>query len=220
MKFFKNSVKVPHYLEERLKEILSDKGTFTLEGFFDEYQEMILASGSGETAKQNGEQAVTLPDRNLFLNRFIGTLLWLIKYRTLSTAKNNPRKLAFLDLRFDIETPKIVDKLFKQYDRDTIKESYDAMDIGCKKAYTGELQKVKRPRFLISPLWAENPEPPPLRVAARIFINDLDHETSRKPQEIRSDSRLEILMEERFRELSQSTADSCHEINFVWFFNR
>jgi hypothetical protein len=220
MLFFKNSVKVPHYLEERIKEILADKETFTLEGFFDEYQEMILVSGSGETAKQNGEQAVTLPDRNLFLNRFIGTLLWLIKYRTLSTAKNNPRKLAFLDLRFDIETPKIVDKLFKQYNRDTIKESYDAIDIGCKKAFTGELQKVKRPRFLISPLWTENPDPHPFRIAARIFINDLDHETSRKLREIGSDSRLEILMEERFRELTQSTADSCREINFVWIFNR
>jgi len=220
MKFFKNRVKVPHYLEERIKEILTDEGIFRLEGFFEEYQEMILGFSNGQSAKESGVQAFTLPDRDLFINRFIGTLLWLIKYRTLSTAKNSPRKLAFLDLRFDIETPKIVDKLFEHYDRDIIKESYDAMDIECKKAFTGEWQKIKRPRFLISPLWATNPEPPPLRVAARIFINDLDHETSSKTQEIGSDSGLEILMEERFRELTQSTADSCREISFVWIFNR
>ena len=220
MLFFKNSVKVPHYIEERIKEILTDEGTFTLEGFFDEYQEMILASGNGEIAKEGGGQAVTLPDRDLFLNRFIGTLLWLIKYRTLSTAKNSTRKLAFLDLRFDIETPKIVDKLFEHYDREIIKESYDAMDIGCKKAFTGEMQKDKRPRFMISPLWAKNPDPHPLRVAARIFANGLDHETLKRLQEIGSDSRFESLMEERFMEITQSAADSCREINFVWIFNR
>jgi len=220
MLFFKNSVKVPHYLEERIKEILADKETFTLEGFFDEYQEMILDSGSGKTAKNMGEEAITLPDRNLFINRFIGTLLWLIKYRTLTTAKNSPRKLAFLDLRFDIETPKIVDKLFAHYDRDIIKESYDAMDIECKKAFTGEWQKVKRPRFLISPLWTENPNPHPLRVAARIFTNGFESEKLQNFQETGSDSRFENLLEERFREITQSTADSCREINFVWIFNR
>ena len=220
MLFFKNSIKVPHYVEERIQEILSDKGTFTLEGFFDEYQEMVRTSDSGKTAKEGGDLTLTLPDRTLFLNRFTGTLLWLIKYRTLSTAKNSPRKLAFLDLRFDIETPMIVDKLFENYDRDIIKESYDVMDVECKKAFTGEWQKAKRPRFLISPLWGKNPDPHPFRVAARIFISGFDHEASRKLQEIGSDSRLEIRMEERFKELTQSTADACRKINFVWIFNR
>ena len=220
MKFFKNSVKVPDYLEERIKEKLTDDGIFTLEGFFAEYQELIVASGDGETALDDGQQVVTLPDRDLFINRFIGTLLWLIKYRTLSTAKNSPRKLAFLDLRFDIETPKIVDKLFERYARDTIKESYDAMDIGCKKAFTGELQKDNRPRFLISPLWGKNTDPHPFRVAARIFTNGFDHEILNRLQEIGSDSRFESMMEERFMEFTQSSADTCREINFVWMFNR
>ena len=129
-------------------------------------------------------------------------------------------QLAFLDLRFDIDTPKIVDKLFEHYDRDIIKESYDSMDIGCKKAFTGEWQKVKRPRFLISPLWTENPDPHPLRVAARFFANGFESETLKNFEEIGSDSRFEILLEERFRGLTQSVADSCREISFMWIFNR
>ena len=220
MKFFKNRVKVPHYLEERIKEILTDEGVFRLEGFFEEYQEMILGFSNGQSAKESGGLAFTLPGRDLFINRFIGTLLWLIKYRTLSTAKNSPRKLAFLDLRFDIETPKIVDKFFERYERDTIKESYDAMDIGCKKAYTGELQRDNRPRFLISPLWTENPDPHPFRVAARIFINGFDHDILKRIQEAGNDSRFDDLMEERFTEFTQSAEDSCQEIYFVWMFNR
>jgi hypothetical protein len=210
--FKKNRIRVPDYLEERINEILTDDGTFILEGFFDEVQEMLSELGL--------ELADAPPNRDHFINHFIGTLLWLIKYRTLITAKNSPRKLAHLDLRFDIETPKAVDKLFERYDRDTIKESYDTMDTECKKSFTGELQKDKKPRFLISPIWAANLDPNPLRIAGRIFVNSIDHKIFNRLQDTGNDSRLESMMEERFVEFSQPAADSCKDIHFVWMLNR
>jgi len=212
--FFKNLIKIPVYLEQRVKEMLTEDGIFRLENFFDEYQEMVSASGGDEASSESEKAAYTPPDRELFINRFIGTLLWLIKYRTLSTAKNKPAKLAFLDLRFDIVMPGIIDKFFQRYDTDTIKKSYDAMDVGCKKAFTGEMQKEKRPRFLISPIWAKNPVPPPFRVAARLFSDDFGREQNGE------NSKFESLLEERFMEFTQTAADSCKEINFWWIVNR
>jgi hypothetical protein len=103
--FFKKRVKVLEFIVERVKEFLTEGGTFTLESFFDEYQKILTFSGIDEEAGEREEETITLLDRDLFINRFIGTLLWLIKYRTLTSAKNSSRKLAFLDLKFDIEMP-------------------------------------------------------------------------------------------------------------------
>ena len=107
--FFKKRVKVLEFIVERVKEFLTEGGTFTLESFFDEYQKILTFSGIEEEAGEREEETITLLDRDLFINRFIGTLLWLIKYRTLTSAKNSSRKLAFLDLKFDIEMPAVID---------------------------------------------------------------------------------------------------------------
>jgi hypothetical protein len=216
--YFENRVKVPQYIEDRVNEVMTDEGIFILEGFFDEYAGMISTSGIDETTRVNGEQASTLPDRDLFINRFIGTMLWLIKYRTLSTAKNGPRKLAHLDLRFDIEMPLIIEKHFEKYDVNTIQEAYDNADIECKKAFTGEMQREERPRFMVSPIWAKNPEPHPVKIAARILVSAFDQEVPDNRET--ANENLENMMKERFMEFSQSAADSCKEINFVWMLNR
>jgi len=220
MFFKKNRIKVPDYLEERVKEILTDDGVFRLEGFFDEYQGMLSASRGDETTGESGNGIVTSPDRDLFINRFIGTMLWLIKYRTLTSAKNSPRKLAFLDLKFDIEMPAIIDSFFQHYDTDTIKESYDSLDLRCKKVFTGELQKGEEPRFLISPLWVKNPDPHPFHIAAQIFAGDVSHKAIVGNGESRNEDSLTYLVEKRFMEITQPVADASADINFVWMFNR
>jgi hypothetical protein len=219
--FFKKSrVKVPEYLEERVKEILTDGGIFRFGSFFDEFQGMLLASTSNETAGETVEGTVTPPNRDLFINLFIGTVLWLIKYRTLTSANNSPRKLAFLDLKFDIEMPDIIDKYFQQYDTETIKESYDSLDLRCKKAFTGELQKMDEPRFLVSPIWAKNLDPHPFNIAAQIFVEDIGHKSVLGNGQTGSANSLTGLMKKRFMELTQPAADASASINFFWMFNR
>jgi hypothetical protein len=222
MFFKKNRVKVPDYLEERVKEILIDNGAFRIEGFFDEYHTLLsnMAPSQHVSPMTAGGLAVTQVDRDLFNNRFIGTMLWLIKYRTLTSAKNSPRKLAFLDLKFDIEMPAIIDSCLQHYDTDTIKESYDSLDIRCKKVFTGELQKDDEPRFLISPLWAKNPDPHPFHIAAQIFVEDMGHDAVLGNGETGNGDVLTDLIERRFMELTQPVADVSADVNFVWMANR
>jgi hypothetical protein len=220
MFFKKNRVKVPEYIEDRVEEILNGEGVFKLESFFDEYQEILLTSGGGGPAGEGGEWTDTPLDRDLFINRFIGVLLWLIKYRTLSSSRNRPRKQAFLDLSFDIEMPDIVDRFFQRYDTGTIKESYDSMDLRCKKVFTGELQKAEEPRFLVSPLWAKNPDPHPFHIAAQIFVEDMGHNAVLAKDEAGNAHSFAGLIEKRFIEFTQPVANASADINFVWMFNR
>lgn len=216
--FFKKRVKVLEFIVERVKEFLTEGGTFTLESFFDEYQKILTFSGIEEEAGEREEETITLLDRDLFINRFIGTLLWLIKYRTLTSAKNSSRKLAFLDLKFDIEMPAVIDSCLQHYDTDRIKESYDSLDIRCKKVFTGELQKSKEPRFLVSPLWVGDPDPHPFHIAAQIFLEDMGHNAA--PGRVETGNGLIDLIERRFMELTQPVADAAADVNFVWMSNR
>jgi hypothetical protein len=216
--FFKKRVKVLEFIVERVKEFLTEGGTFTLESFFDEYQKILTFFGIEEEAGEREEETITLLDRDLFINRFIGTLLWLIKYRTLTSAKNSSRKLAFLDLKFDIEMPAVIDSCLQHYDTDRIKESYDSLDIRCKKVFTGELQKSKEPRFLVSPLWAGDPDPHPFHIAAQIFLEDMGHNAA--PGSVETGNGLIDLIERRFMELTQPVADAAADVNFVWMSNR
>ena len=209
--FFKKRVKVLEFIVERVKEFLTEGGTFTLESFFDEYQKILTFCGIEE-------ETIALLDRDLFINRFIGTLLWLIKYRTLTSAKNSSRKLAFLDLKFDIEMPAVIDSCLQHYDTDRIKESYDSLDIRCKKVFTGELQKSKEPRFLVSPLWVGDPDPHPFHIAAQIFLEDMGHNAA--PGDVETGDGLIDLIERRFMELTQPVADAAADVNFVWMSNR
>ncbi len=219
---FRNRIKVPDYLEERIKEILTDEGIFKFEGFFDEYHKILSNITSSEhmpsTATNN--QADTLAGRDFFTDRFIGTMLWLIKYRTLSTVRNSPRKLSFLDLSFDSEVPGIVDRFLQHYDTDTIKKSYESMDLRCKRFFTGELQKDSLPRFLISPLWTKNPDPHPFHIAAQIFAEDVGHQVFMGNGEFENGDSLIDLIEKRFMEFTQPIEDMSAEIFFLWIANR
>jgi len=221
-KFFKNRVMVTDYLEERMLEMLTDEGIFKKEGFFEEYHTILSNFTSSERVpptETNGPTVIPA-DRDLFINRFIGTFLWLIKYRTLTTARNSARKLAFLDLSFDIEIPKIIDRLFNRYDTDTIKESYDSMDLRCKKIITGELQKAALPRFLVSPLWTKNPDPHPFQIAARLFTEDVGHNAIAKDKEAGRGCSFIDEIQKRFIEFTQWITVESADINFLWLTNR
>ena len=64
--FKKNRIRVPDYLKERINEILTGDGTFILEGFFDEVQEMLSGLGL--------ERADAPSNRDYFINHFINKL--------------------------------------------------------------------------------------------------------------------------------------------------
>jgi hypothetical protein len=219
---FRNRIKVPDYLEERVKEILTDEGIFKLEGFYDEYYTILSNIPFSEhlPPTETREQADPPADRDLFIDRFIGTMLWLIKYRTLTTVKNSTRKLAFLDLSFDSEVPKIVDRLLQRYDTDTIKKNYESMDLRCKSFFTGELHWGGEPRFLISPLWAKNPDPHPFHIAAQIFVEDVGHKALLDNGASENGNRFINLLEKRFMEFTQPIEDMSAEIFFLWIANR
>lgn len=219
---FRNRIKVPDYLEERVKEILTDEGVFKLEGFYDEYYTILSNSTSSKhlPPTETREQADPPAGRDLFIDHLIGTMLWLIKYRTLSTVRNSPRKLAFLDLSFDSEVPKIVDRLLQRYDTDTIKKNYESMDLRCKSFFTGELQKDNLPRFLISPLWTKNSDPHPFHIAAQIFAEDVGHKTLIGDVESGNGNSFTDLIEKRFMEFTQPIEDMSAEIFFLWIANR
>lgn len=222
LKSFRNRIKVPDYLEERVKEILTDEGIFRLGGFYDEYHKILsnITPSEHVPSTETREQAVTPANRDLFTDHLIGTILWLIKYRTLSTVRNSPRKLAFLDLSFDSEVPDIIDRFLQRYDTDTIKKSYESMDLRCKRFFTGELQKENLPRFLISPLWAKNPDPHPFHVAAQIFVEDVGHQALMGNSEFENGDSLTDLIEKRFMEFTQPIEDISTEIFFLWIVNR
>jgi hypothetical protein len=123
--------------------------------------------------------------------------------------------MAYLDLNFDIAAPEVVDNLLENYNTELIKETYDVVDIGCKKAYTGELQRKEEPRFLVSPIWARNPDPHPFRVAARLFVGTIGHGTrsgmSKKPDQ----DKLGEALEKRFISMTQKAADAAKGVNLV-----
>ena len=213
--FFRKRVKVPEFLEGRFRDLINQDGLLILEGFFDEYREMKVVHHYESSRSETDTDDSLSADRDLFINRFIGTLLWLMKYRVLGNLFSSPRKLAYLDLTFDTATPDAVDKTFLHYDTEVINETYDIMDIGCKKAYTGELKKGDKPRFLVSPLWARNPDPHPFQVAAQLFIKIVESGPPLETlEETASDAFVDALVE-RFNEMTQKTADVAKGLNIT-----
>jgi len=213
--FFRKRVRVHEFLERRVGEFLTDDGIFTMEGFFHEYNDMLSEIGGRPVINGNPEDDLPSADRDLFVNSLLGTILWLIKYRTLSNQFNSPRKVAYLDLNFDTVTPEVVDKLLSRYNTQAIKETFDAMDIGCKQAYTGELKKADKPRFLVSPLWARDPDPHPFRIAAGLFIETIGHGLSAQPLEDTIRDVFLDALEKRFIEMTQKTADAAKGVNLI-----
>ena len=210
--FLRKRITVSQFLERRVTELMTVDGIFTLEGFYDEYSRILSDTGVGPDTEEAEEGTHPSVDRDLFINRFIGTLLWLIKYRILSNLFNSPRKQAYLDLNFDIAIPEIVDRRFICYNTEIIKQTYDNMDIGCKKAYTGEMQREDKPRFLVSPLWTKDPSPHPFRVAARLFMEALAHGTVRGvPDHPDSETLIDVL-EERFTSMTENAAQAARRV--------
>jgi hypothetical protein len=213
--FFRKRIRVPDFLEGRFRDLINQNGILILESFFDEYREMRLKHGYQKPLSEGDTPDSQSAERELFINRFIGTYLWLIKYRTLGNLFNSPRKLAYLDLTFDTATPDIVDKTFYHYDAAIIKETYDIMDIGCKKAYTGDLQKNDKPRFLISPLWARDVSPHPFRVAAQLFIQIAEYGPPPGSQEETAPAPFIDALVERFMEMTQKAAEVAKGLNIT-----
>lgn len=213
--FFRKRMRVPEFLEERFRDLINQDGILILESFFDEYREMKLKYEYERSVSESSNDKSLSADRDLFINRFIGTLLWLMKYRVLGNLFNTPRKLAYLDLTFDTATPDAVDKTFLHYDTALINETYDIMDIGCKKAYTGDLQNLDKPRFLISPLWARDVDPHPFRIAARLFIEIVENGPPLgPPADTVPDAFIDALVE-RFNEMTEKAADVAKGLNIV-----
>ena len=213
--FFRKRTRVPDFLEGRISELQDINRIFIYEDFFNEYKEILSKSGRSRTPGEKGSEEILSADRDLFINSFIGTLLWLIKYRTLGNLFNSPRKLAYLDLTFDTAMPDAVDNGFLRYDTGVIKETYDSMDIGCKKAYTGELLKGDKPRFLISPLWSRDPDPHPFRIAAKLFASMVERESPAGTQEDKTFETFVDMLEERFNEMTQKAAEVAKGLNIT-----
>ena len=213
--FFRKRIRVPEFLEGRFRALTDQDGVLILESFYEEYREMRSKHGYEGSSGKSRTGNNLLNDRDLFINRFIGTLLWLMKYRVLGNLFNTPRKLAYLDLTFDTATPDAVHKTFLNYDTAVINETYDIMDIGCKKAYTGALQKTDKPRFLISPIWSRNPDPHPFKVAARLFIEVVENGPPlAAPENNASEAFIDALVE-RFNEMTQKAADVAKGLNIT-----
>jgi len=213
--FFRKRVRVKDFLERRIGDLFDDDGTFTLDGFFQEYQDMLAVPGNAQALSKRDVSGIPSADHDLFTNHLIGTFIWLIKYRTLSNQISSPRKTAYLDLTFDTVAPEVVDKLLSAYNINLIKEIYDTIDIGCKKAFTGELLKTDKPRFLVSPLWARNPDPHPFRIAARLFVENVRHGSLTGASE---DPTLDLLceaLEKRFISMTDQTADFARRVNLI-----
>lgn len=212
---FRKRMRVSEFLERRFRDLINENGVLALESFYDDYTELKLEHGYKIHSNQNSSEDSLSANRDLFINRFIGSLLWLMKYRALSNLFNSPRKLAYLDLTFDTATPDVVDKTFLKYDTSLIKETFDMMDIGCKTAYTGELQKGDKPRFLISPIWARNVDPHPFKVAAQLFTRIIEYGTPDGAfEETGSDAFIDALVE-RFNDLTEKTADTAKRLNIT-----
>jgi hypothetical protein len=211
--FFRKRMKVREFVESLCGQLLTEDGIFLHEAFFDEFSTMLSESGCGHASEGNEGGTNPSSDRDLFINHFIGTLLWLIKYRTLSNMFNSPRKMAYLDLSFDTVAPEVVEKSFPRYRTDIIKETYDAMDIECKKAYAGELQKDEKPRFLVSPLWARNPDPHPFQVAAGLFMDIVGQEVSTETMGDLARQTSSEALEKRFMSMTQEAADTARKVN-------
>jgi len=211
--FFRKRMKVPEFVECLCSQLLTEDGIFLHEAFFDEYSSLLTESGFGHALEGNERGTDPSSSRNLFINHLIGTFLWLIKYRSLSNMFNSPRKMAYLDLSFDTVVPQVVEKRFSRYQTVIIKETYDAMDIACKKAYSGELQKDEKPRFLVSPLWARNPDPHPFQVAAGLFMEIVGQKVSIETMGDLARQASSEALEKRFLSMTQEAADTARKVN-------
>ncbi|MGD8353637.1 MAG: hypothetical protein PVJ01_05680 [Pseudomonadota bacterium] len=214
--FFRKRTKVPVFLESLIgRRLLTGNGTFVYEDFYNEYREILRDTLSDGTSGGKGASENTVAGSDIFVNRFIGTFLWIVKYRVLSNMFNSPRRQAYLDLNFDLAMPEIVDKCFFNYDTEAIKESYDGMDIGCKKTYTGEMQKNEKPRFLVSPVWARDPDPHPLRVAAGLFIKETGLLASGQTSEDPVPAALIDAIERKFIAMTDSAAEAAKGVTLT-----
>ena len=162
-------MKLTDFLEGPYLDAVLENGTFRHAAFYDIFGRALRESVLQKTGGADSEAFETGVSRDLFTTRFLGAWLWLLKYRTLSSNRNSPRKQAFLDMLFDIEIPRFIDKHLGAYDTAMVREIYDSMDIRCKKEYTGEMASGEPPPFISSPIWARGAQPTPFQVAAKVF---------------------------------------------------
>ncbi len=215
--FSKKRMKVKTFLEGPFLEAVVDEGVLRHENFYDFFYER-LATVIEQGGYQTGTHEITLTriDRDHFTNCFTGALLWLLKYRLLSTNDNLPRKLAFLDLLFDNEIPRLIDKHFARLDTGTIKDTYDNMDTQCKKGFTQEQKESAPPTFIASPIWAKNPQPDPFRLATEVFAELIGY--GMLFEETRTDAveKFTDEMAQRFMEMTVSVEKASTGISFLW----
>jgi len=218
--FFRKKVKLQDFLKDPFLEVVLNDGVFRYEDFYEDFKKIVKENPS--TLLEHGTGSVETDtvwpgvERDYFISGFLGTFLWLLKYRTLSANRSSPRKLAFLDLLFDIEIQKLIAEHLGAYYIDKVQEVYDLMDILCKKQYTGDLPKGEPPPFLVSPIWGKNASPHPFRTAAVIFRDLMLKAT---PVEAVTVPDGEPLIEELYKRFTAMTAaveKPANSINFSW----
>lgn len=212
---FRKKMKLLHFLEGPYLEATLDQGAFRHDGFYDVIVEALAAHFPPGTAADSRQVQGIGVERDYFSVTFLGAFLWLLKYRTLSTNRNSPRKLAFLDLLFDMEMPRFIKKHLGAYDVDRVEESYNHMDIRCKEVYTGELPGGEPPPFLVSPIWAKDASPPPFRAAASVFLELVD---VRVPGGGESSPREKLVetVASHFTRMTEPVEKASARINFTW----
>ena len=215
--FSKKRMIVKTFLEGPLLEAVIDEGVLRHKNFYDYFYERLVAAVE-QGSDQTGTHEITLTrvDRDHFTNCFTGALLWLLKYRLLSTNENLPRKLAFLDLLLDNEMPRLINKHFAKLDTGTIKDTYDNMDTQCKKVFTQKQKEGAPPTFIASPIWAKNPQPDPFRLAVVVFAGLIGH--GMLLEKIRTDAveKFTDEMAQRFMEMTASVEKASTGISFLW----
>lgn len=212
---FRKRVKLEHYIEERIGDLLDEDGALPT-GFFPEGALRQEGSGAHSPPEGGGNAVPAGPGRSAAASRAIGALLWLMKYGTLSGSTYVDRRLAFLDLAFDVEVPSVVDRLLVGYDVGLIKRTYEDLDIGCKEVYTGKMRQGAVPGFIVSPLWAKNPDPDPVLVAARLFAGYTNPSSGADGDEAPADRVLIESLYTRFREITAACAKAGARKRLVW----
>lgn len=208
--FFRKKIKLQDFLEGPFLGVVLQDGSFRYEDFYEEFHAVVKKDFPGTSEKTPGL------DREYFTSSFLGAFLWLLKYRTLNANRNSPRKLAFLDLLFDIEMPGLIRRNLDAYDFDRVHEVYELMDIRCKEQYTEKLPKGEPPPFLASPIWDSNARPHPFKTAASVFIGLT---LNANPTEQTPVSVDEPIVEELFKRFTMMTAPIEKEaagVNFSW----
>ncbi len=214
---FRKRIKLSEYLHLHLADLVSEGGLLRQEAFPWGITAHPQETGSPSPSPRQGPQGASAGAlREGSVETWIGTFLWVFKYRTLCGNRNTARRRAFLDLLFDMQIPGVIDKHFGRYDTARIKEVYETMDILCKKTYTPAVADPNRPGFLASPVWNRDQDPPVLRTVARLYLGERTTENHPGSGQGAEDEDLLDVLESRMEALSRPYEETARTVRLVW----